>query len=686
MKDILHALAQGHLLDAFRLTEPLAERTADIDDVPNALKSMRRFYVSLLEDAAPADTEEAVRQLQQELYRIVAHLTWRDRLKTAHDLVADQARMAMTDDEQNNIAKAALAGQYYDARDLIFRRIWTLPVWGVAFDQTLSDAGPSEKQYLLSALTLSLLTIYNKEKFEALLRYVRHINYATRMRALTGVAFVCMAQHEAIRLYPEVCDALQELLSDESVRDDLSTLQTELYVLDESDHAQEELTKDIMPKFEKLVHDPYLKMGFTPDTDSDAVERLIRLENLTPEERRAHKEMTDTMRRVSRMYHEGFDVHKGAFKRFYNHSFFATPAHWFLPFEQEHPAVGDFSKKGASIKMMIQSGTLCETDKYAVSLMFDALLSSPAMEAIETASEQVSDPDMEEAFSLMEEMHHTPEAEVRNYLQCLSRFFCDAPYDKSSLFNPFASLLHLTDCPLFADALTHDEAFMTHAADKLTAYQHAEKALEMWDTIDRTFGPSENMLRKRGLCRQLLGRYDEALKDYRDAHLLNPDDAWTLHEMQRCYALNGQKEKQLKCLLRLEALLPDDEHTATEVGLCLISLERWHEAVNRFCKMELEGRETVPALRACAWCYFQEHNYKRAMERYHKLVALPDPTPDDYLNLAHITFITEGAAAALPLYLKTQGYDEARDLLLRHGVSEAQIALMHDRIALKKAL
>lgn len=676
LHDITTALAAGHLLDAFTLVSQLLAETGDTDNVEGATKSMQRFYEMLLEADGSVDAEKYHAQLAQEIYHLSAHIVWSHRLTHAHDLLSDQTQRAMRDVKDANLRRALDATQRYDARDILFRLLWTTPIWDQQLHTTFDDAEPQERQYLLAALTLSLLTTFQEEKFGLLIQYAEDDDTATRMRALTGVALVCLAQHEAIRLYPDAVSQLDALLEKDEVRKDLATLQIELLILHDSPKAQKELDEDIMPAMNEYYSKHGLQsLGFATDSDSDTYARLVREENMTPEQRRAQKRLHTSMSRMARLTCEGYDTNLGNFKKAYAHSFFALPSHFLMPFDPNHDVC-----HGDASAALLESMTLCDTDRYAMCVMMIGMLGGKAQKQMEALSERTADTDFAQAMDIIDEMLHTPAAEARNYLQCLTRFYKFTPQDKGPLFNPFTALLHLTDCPLLADTLLHDEAYLRRVANKFTELGHAEEALQLWLHFDTDV----KVLRKRGLCRQMAGRHAEAVRDYEAALLIEPDDPWTLQQTSRCLGEMGLYEKQLRVLEQLARLTPDDEQATTDLGLCLISLERWREAANIFCKMELEGVREVPSRRATAYCYFQLRDYERALRLYRRLIDTPDAQPDDYLNAGHILFITQSPVAALPLYLKAKTFDQDHDLLLQHGMSEGQIALMHDKIQLAK--
>ena len=178
--------------------------------------------------------------------------------------------------------------------------------------------------------------------------------------------------------------------------------------------------------------------------------------------------------------------------------------------------------------------------------------------------------------------------------------------------------------------------------------------------------------------------------------MLNPDSLGIQKLMLMVYENSGDEEKKLEVLLHLEELMPENSSITTETGLCLMKLNRFQEASQRFYKLELEEKRIVPSMRAIAWCALQQKKYDTAMRYYTKLFRIPGaPRWEDYLNGGHVAWITGDIPHALSLYHQyikhyltddpkitdaLEPFDKDAFLLAEAGKSSREIRLMREML------
>ena len=95
-------------------------------------------------------------------------------------------------------------------------------------------------------------------------------------------------------------------------------------------------------------------------------------------------------------------------------------------------------------------------------------------------------------------------------------------------------------------------------------------------------------------------------------------------------------------------------------------------------------------MRAIAWCSFITGKDDQARGYYKRLQEMPHPTFEDYLNAAHVEWVTKNNAKAVELYKKAKvigGTEKVSDtlthdkkVLLERGVSETELLLLRDLI------
>ena len=142
---------------------------------------------------------------------------------------------------------------------------------------------------------------------------------------------------------------------------------------------------------------------------------------------------------------------------------------------------------------------------------------------------------------------------------------------------------------------------------------------------------------------------------------------------------------------------PDEAKVLTEVGMCLMQLERWDEAQKRFYKMEFRGQRVLPAMRAIAWCALRQKDYALAYQYYGRILTdyRAEAKWEDYLNAAHVAWLENEISRAITLYREymhryitatpntknaLEPFEQDAHILIEHGKSATDIALMHDLI------
>lgn len=702
-EEAVQALTQGHLHEAFDLIRVLAD-DYDIENRISTLDSMQRFYDSMLQITSEGTAQEQrldhQLQLLHELYAILTKFSWFQRVIHTTDLYGNEAKKSINDLNTSAIQTTMKEGRYKDALDLMFRLVWTTEEFNTNLNVTINDADLLERQYFLSALMLATNEYFCEERMALLARYSLSEDACTRIRALTGLLTACMIHGELIASYPKTEARIKEVLSDKAVRHDVALIQKQFLLLGDSEKIQSEISENIIPKLNKLLNNPRLKLGFNHDENTDAIESLIHEQELTPADKKARKSVQSNIKRLGEMFMMGFDINKGAFTRLRTAPFFTNPAHWFLPFNPDREEIYECLHKQDGTPIEIQqlitsTDNVCDTDKYALCFMLKSMFGKDVMTKLESINEKFATPEMTAMLNEVDKMAKSDEAVCRNYMQCLTRFYNESPWKTSITRNPFLMDTDFIKYNGLNQILTHDEEYMTDVARMLTKLGHTTQAIEYWDIIDHTFGSTTLLFRQRGLCHQQQGDYAEAINDYRQADILEPHNTWTLSQMQLCYDKLERYDKQLKCLLQLEAIVPDNIKITTETGLCLMKLERWKDAAQRFYKMELEGKREVPSIRAIAWCAFMQKDYERATKYYKRLIYTPSAKWEDYLNAAHIAFITDDTKAALPLYAEYISHylhetPEAKDalkpfnddakILYACGKTKYDVAFLYDMI------
>lgn len=114
----------------------------------------------------------------------------------------------------------------------MFDKIWISTHWT---DEDLAGANAilesllvpaNDVAVMISAVTLSLLQLFDSRKFQFLIKaYQTHSEAIVTQRALTGIALATYYQEKRLQLYPELKEALSLLNDSTPVAQELNKIQ-----------------------------------------------------------------------------------------------------------------------------------------------------------------------------------------------------------------------------------------------------------------------------------------------------------------------------------------------------------------------------------------------------------------------------------------------------------------------------
>ena len=114
----------------------------------------------------------------------------------------------------------------------------------------------------------------------------------------------------------------------------------------------------------------------------------------------------------------------------------------------------------------------------------------------------------------------------------------------------------------------------------------------------------------------------------------------------------GNWQHAIDCYQRLAEERPDDVGLALNIGLSLVKLRRYDEALQYLFKAEFLGSGNEKATRALAWCTLLGGDYDRCVKYTATLLAAASPRANDYLNAGHLSMLTGHPGEAVDHYVE----------------------------------
>ncbi|MCD7721957.1 MAG: hypothetical protein LUI09_06970, partial [Prevotellaceae bacterium] len=603
-------LAKGRLRDALILLSSLTidagdtklsdRRTAISDDYERMLRFLR------LNGKDDTRAEQHLR-LMQKTIALLQDTRREFRLRHSDDIYCRTWRQCQSNTSTVDFTEA----------DRTFNIIWTAPqLTDEAKDfitSQLQNQDSDDAPYYLSALTLSLLEYFDAAKLEILLHYCASPDVELRSRSLVG-ACVCSQLHSSfLQFYPTLLEMYRTL----NLNAEIALVQHNFCIYQEGARIHKKFKEEILPNLRK-AQEQRRKLGFeAEELDLEDADNIL--------DSRTKSRLQKSFKEMAALFVDGVDINLETFGTLKKFPFFAEPCHWLRPFSTK--LVGD------TMGAIIQSLHLCDADKYSFCLFFNSMPDSKAANMKQQLAEGLREPHRKPS-------KRSPEDAYQNVIQCLSRLLRRSPWSSGwpAVFSP---KLLFVNSPALKSSLASDGNYLHRTAETLLRYGHYTDAKTHLELLLKLEGSTAGLLAALATCEEKEGNAFKAASLLRQALLLDPQNKKLLHRLQACLAMAGQHEAQLDCLLQLESLDPEDERTLVDCGMCLMQLERWKEAQQRFFKLELSGKRVIPSTRAVAWCALQLGDLPTAHRYYHWLVE-ENPQGacwEDCLNCAHTEWL-----------------------------------------------
>lgn len=577
----------------------------------------------------------------------------------------------------------------------MFNYIWTAPIFredeAEELETYISQQDTNEQALLISAVMLNSLEYFDPYKFRILLHLSRSDMDLPRARAIVATTLVYMKFKYRFSNYPELVKELLMLGENARIKEELTILQYQLLLSLETTKVEKKLQNEIFPNLISNKNYNRNKLGLQQieeelskalEGNADPINGLF-----------SDKRLEKNMKEIIEMGQEGIDINIGTFASLKSFAFFKETANWFLPFDSTYPEIEKLftsEQSNNSIKVLINSGNLCDSDKYSLSLMLCSLPIEQSNMMISQIEAQFAD--SQEQIKDMGKSAKDIKHIYRFYLQDLYRFF-KLGRNKSQFSDPFKQNLLFSEYKELSE-IVKDIDYLKKLAPHLIKRGFYADAIAYLEEIIKTDGSDHDSLKRLAFCYQKNNDYNKAIYYYQQADLLSPDNEWVLSQMNSCYSAMNRHDLQLKCLKKLKDINPDNLNINTEMGYCLMQLNRHEEAANCFHELEYKGKKPLLSWRAIAWCNFKMDKMEQAEKYYTKILLSGKAEWSDHLNSGHVAWCMNKIEESIKHYRNyigmaknqpdikdiMQPFNDDADELRKHGITRLDICLMRDII------
>ena len=536
---------------------------------------------------------------------------------------------------------------------------------------------------LVSAVTLSLMTVFDVEKWKMFLSvFENSVVESLRQRAFVG--WVLGAPTSEIHIFPEVENVLENVLGRESVCEELLQLQLQLFYCANAESDNERIKSEIMPTLIKNSNLRAFGSGFI-EREDEFVHDELSSENTDAE----IEKMELTMARMMDMQKTGIDIYYGGFSQMKRFRFFGQLSNWFAPFSSDHIDLQTIVAKLGNksfLENLMKNGPFCDSDKYsfvfAIASVIDKLPDNIKKMLVhgEALGTTFSTEQKESAAYIR-----------RTYMQDLFRFF-NLYQNRDDFDNPFAFKNGIIASFFFANPL-FSNGYIAKKRLGLIRFLYRRKLyshiLYLWNNIhDATlFAVEEKCI--VALAYLKLGNYIES-RTLLESLPKSSSDLIILRGLAKtCFALRDYDRSEYY-YEQLVKLIPDNLHNQLGLAVSQLNNGNTEKGMQILFRLNYENPDNINVMRSLAWGYLLSRRASDAIILYDKLLAIPEVANADILSAAYANWFlmkTENAVNLFrryinrvrqnsPNHLLVSDFNEDKRLLNANNITEQERNVM----------
>ena len=578
----------------------------------------------------------------------------------------------------------------------IFNHLWLTDYYGEAEESLVNIIMKSgkfrwhESCLFASAVTLSALRTWQSEKLHYLMDIYETGQEQVMERALSGLILILHYYNGRVALYPEILTRISAMSKQEKFREHCRIIVLQTIRSRETENLSRKLQDEILPKVAKL---------------KPRIEEKLDLDNILPNDKNEDKnpdwsemfgdseDIFRTMEELTKLQMEGADVYMSAFSNLKHFDFFKDFQNWFVPFYPDHEVVNEVFRDeilgpatNELAEGLFKTPFICNSDKYSLLLNLKYLPSSQKNMMLKVFRMELEGLQQLEEDEKGADPYKTFRTNVTQYLQDIYRFFKLSPYRKE-FEDLFTGKLDIYNSEFFRLTGNAAEA-EAGLADYFFSKNYYSDALELFLKQVKNKPDDTQLYEKIAFCYQEEENYDDALKFYRRAELIERKP-WTLKKIGLCLRRTGKKEEALDYYLQAGSMEPDNLHTAIMTGHCYLDLHNFEEALKYYFRVEYNDPGNIKILRPIAFCYLALGRFEDS-EKYYDRLSSGKLTAHDYINKGHLALCKGSKKEAVEFYRSsiTTGeitkeefisiFEDDRQMLLSLGVNPDDLPILLD--------
>ncbi|MDA3781097.1 MAG: hypothetical protein PF487_12870 [Bacteroidales bacterium] len=554
-----------------------------------------------------------------------------------------------------------------------------------------------DKSLIVSALTLSLLRNFDKNKLLLLFKFFNKNEEQVWQRAFISIMLSIFKYNDRISLYPEIINEIDKLKNINDIEKYIEAVIVQFIKSKDTEKITKQWEEEILPEIMKMQ--PKLEEKF--DVENIISDKL--LEDKNPDRERVFEDSPDLMDKLqefSQMQIEGSDVFMSAFAKLKHFPFYDTISNWFQPFYSENSELSEIKKSKENqidltpfIEKLESSFYMCNSDKYSFCLNLQFIPDEHKTMMLEMFNEELKG--MEEITKEDEILNNFAKTKsiFTQYIQDLYRF-----YKLHPLKNEFVDIFDLKldfHNTTFYQRIIKDQSILRNTAEFFLEKNHFDSALEIFLQIEKRKETDVELFEKIAYCYQRMGDYKNALAYYKKADLFDTNKAWITKKIALCYRYLNEQKNALHYYKEAEELEPENLYIQAFIGHTLLRFKEYEKALKYYFKVEYLAPENTKIQGPIAWISFVLGKFDTAKKYYKKLLE-KEQNINDTIYLGHVYWCSDNLSSAIQCYTQYVGtekynyddiieiFNESTDTLLKHGIDKIDLDLMKDYIIYSK--
>jgi len=578
----------------------------------------------------------------------------------------------------------------------IFNHLWLTDYYGEAEESLIRiilNSGKFrwyESSIFTTAITLSALRTWQSEKLFHLMDIYESGQDQVMERALSGLILNLHYYNGRVLLYPDITSRLNQMSKLPFFPEHCRIIVLQTIRSRETEKLSRKLHEEILPHVAKL---------------RPRIEEKLDLDNILPKDKSDEKnpdwskmfgdseEIFRTMEELTKLQMEGADVYMSAFANLKHFDFFKDFQNWFVPFYPDHEVLNEVFRDevlGPGVnelaEAMHQTPFICNSDKYSLILNLKYLPASQKsmmlkvfrmeLEGLQQMNDDDTATDPSRKFRTC----------VTQYLQDIYRFFKLSPYRKE-FEDIFTGRLDIYNSEFFSLTGNGEEAEAA-LADYFFSRDFYDDALSLFLKQAKRKPDYAELYEKTGYCYQQVNDFEQALRYYRMAELINRKP-WTIKKIGLCLRRLGRNEEALEYYIQAGEMEPDNIHTAIMTAHCFLDMKEYEQALRHYFRIEYNDPGNLKMLRPIAYCYFALGRFEES-EKYYERLSAGKLNAHDLINMGHLALCRGRKKEAIEHYRKSilagdlsrekfvTIFTEDRNLLVSLGVNPDDLPILLD--------